>query len=153
MTTLCCILAQIVRGPAAVGSSHTAIRMAPFNMAGVAGLLATCAAVAASAAHLLPLLLLLICPRGTQAEQGKTLSRSDFPSSFRLPCVGLIELRDDSPQRHLGSRCIAPIATLGCILSQMYRVRQRDRSGYRRRRCRVIDRSVDYLRGRRSLSR
>lgn len=45
--------------------------MAPFNMASVAGLLATCAAVAASAAHLLPLLLLLICPRGTQAEQGK----------------------------------------------------------------------------------
>ncbi|XP_050466576.1 ephrin type-A receptor 4-B isoform X5 [Cataglyphis hispanica] len=43
--------------------------MAPFNMAGVAGLLATCAAVAASAAHLLPLLLLLICPRGTQADQ------------------------------------------------------------------------------------
>ncbi|XP_067213732.1 ephrin type-A receptor 4-A isoform X13 [Linepithema humile] len=43
--------------------------MAPFNMAGVAGLLATCAAVAASAAHLLPLLLLLICPRGTPAEQ------------------------------------------------------------------------------------
>lgn len=72
MTTLCCILARIVRGPAAVGGPHTmAIRMAPFNMAGVAGLLATCAAVAASAAHLLPLLLLLICPRGTQAEQGK----------------------------------------------------------------------------------
>ncbi|XP_076758190.1 eph receptor tyrosine kinase isoform X6 [Xylocopa sonorina] len=43
--------------------------MAPFNMAGVAGLLATCAAAAASAAHLLPLLLLLICPRGTHAEQ------------------------------------------------------------------------------------
>ncbi|XP_025271314.1 ephrin type-A receptor 4-B isoform X20 [Camponotus floridanus] len=43
--------------------------MAPFNMAGVAGLLATCAAVAASAAHLLPLLLLLICPRGIQADQ------------------------------------------------------------------------------------
>ncbi|XP_029176313.1 ephrin type-A receptor 4 isoform X3 [Nylanderia fulva] len=43
--------------------------MGPFNMAGVAGLLATCAAVAASAAHLLPLLLLLICPRGTQADQ------------------------------------------------------------------------------------
>lgn len=78
MTTLAGVLhplARIVRGPAAVhrGSSgaHTAIRMAPFNMAGVAGLLATCAAVAASAAHLLPLLLLLICPRGTQAEQGK----------------------------------------------------------------------------------
>ncbi|XP_034180122.1 eph receptor tyrosine kinase isoform X8 [Osmia lignaria lignaria] len=43
--------------------------MAPFNMAGVAGLLATCAAAAASAAHLLPLLLLLIYPRGTHAEQ------------------------------------------------------------------------------------
>lgn len=51
-----------------------AIRMAPFNMAGVAGLLATCAAAAASAAHLLPLLLLLICPRGTHAEQGNPLA-------------------------------------------------------------------------------
>ncbi|XP_039306873.1 ephrin type-A receptor 4 isoform X13 [Solenopsis invicta] len=45
-----------------------AIRMIPFNMAGVAGFLATCAAVAASAARLLPLLLLLIYPRGTPAE-------------------------------------------------------------------------------------
>lgn len=65
--------------------AHTAIRMAPFNMAGVAGLLATCAAVAASAAHLLPLLLLLICPRGTQADQGKrSFVRFSLPS-FTLP--------------------------------------------------------------------
>lgn len=63
--------------------AHTAIRMAPFNMAGVAGLLATCAAVAASAAHLLPLLLLLICPRGTQADQGKR-SSVQFPTFFYL---------------------------------------------------------------------
>ncbi|EGI70882.1 hypothetical protein G5I_00308 [Acromyrmex echinatior] len=48
--------------------------MAPFNMAGVSALVAPGPAVAASAAHLLPLLLLLICPRGTQAEQ-------DEPSS------------------------------------------------------------------------
>lgn len=58
--------------------------MAPFNMAGVAGLLATCAAVAASAAHLLPLLLLLICPRGTQAEQGKR-PLSSFTSTLSYP--------------------------------------------------------------------
>ena len=117
MTTLAGVLhplARIVRGPAAVhrGSSgaHTAIRMAPFNMAGVAGLLATCAAVAASAAHLLPLLLLLICPRGTQAEQGKrSLARSSirsrsfavrpllsilfFITFFCLSYVGLIKPR------------------------------------------------------------
>jgi len=64
--------------------------MGPFNMAGVAGLLATCAAVAASAAHLLPLLLLLICPRGTQAEQGKRSFVSACPlvlPSRSLPSI------------------------------------------------------------------
>lgn len=80
-----CILALIVRGhdgrPLRQCGVHTAIRMAPFNMAGVAGLLATCAAVAASAAHLLPLLLLLICPRGIQADQGKR-SFVRFPTFF-----------------------------------------------------------------------
>lgn len=75
--------------------AHTAIRMGPFNMAGVAGLLATCAAVAASAAHLLPLLLLLICPRGTQADQGKR-SSVQFPFFYLTFCclrtyVGLIK--------------------------------------------------------------
>lgn len=111
--------------------------MAPFNMASVAGLLATCAAVAASAAHLLPLLLLLICPRGTQAEQGKRslLVRFTFVCLplysllryfilFCLPIyVGLIKpemiVRGDTSGRDTSR----PIATLGCILSQMYRVR------------------------------
>ena len=61
--------------------------MAPFNMAGVAGLLATCAAAAASAAHLLPLLLLLICPRGTHAEQGNPLF---FPSLLFSSLLSLL---------------------------------------------------------------
>lgn len=92
-------------------------------MAGVAGLLATCAAVAASAAHLLPLLLLLICPRGSQAEQGKRSFVRFLPAFLTLPTYlrRANQAPDDSPRRHLGSRCIAPIAALGCILSQMYR--------------------------------
>lgn len=142
MTTLpvCCILARIVRGLAAVhrggSGAHTAIRMAPFNMAGVAGLLATCAAVAASAAHLLPLLLLLICPRGTQAEQGKRSFIRPFIRSFgslfsslllHLPLP--IYLRRANQAEMIvrgdtsGRDTSRPIATLGCILSQMYRVR------------------------------
>lgn len=106
---------------------HTAIRMAPFNMAGIAGLLATCAAVAASAAHLLPLLLLLICPRGTQADQGKR-SSVRFPYLL-LPYLLLSTYLRRANQaemivrRHPGLRYIAPIATLGCILSQMYQGR------------------------------
>lgn len=141
MTTLpvCCILARIVRGLAAVhrgGSGvHTAIRMAPFNMAGVAGLLATCAAVAASVV-LLPLLLLLICPRGIQMEQGKRSFIRPFIRSFgslfsslllHLPLP--IYLRRANQAEMIvrgdtsGFDTSRLIATLGCILSQMYRVR------------------------------
>lgn len=107
--------------------------MAPFNMASVAGLLATCAAVAASAAHLLPLLLLLICPRGTQAEQGKRpfvrFSILLFCYFIYLPIyVGLIKPEMIVGGDTSGRDTSRPIATLGCILSQMYRVRW-DRSG------------------------
>lgn len=99
-----------------------AIRMAPFNMAGVAGLLTTCAAVAASAAHLLPLLLLLICPRGTQSEQGELssfffLSFSFFTIFHACPFTGKFTVyridrasrTDDNPRRDTAPSRFAPI--------------------------------------------